>query len=222
MPAQDTAQPWWTNWNLSYADNVYGPIYGGHSVQEACYNTLQKWLPAYIHEFNRKLGGEILTVPTEYKYQPDERPFTREVSASILVVCGGTVGEPKRLSNATWSDWSIQASACVIGTKDWQETEALTFAYGAAVRTAIAQHPSLGGLAKATLWTGEKYMRGTRSSTRQVGLAIIDFQVTLPQTMNPNAGPPEPQFAGDGVITDPSILPPQPIPTVKSTEVDIS
>lgn len=221
MPAVTSPTPWWLDWNrLGYANpDIFGPIVGGHTVQEAIYNTLEMWLPAYIAEFNRVLGGPILKTPTVYRLKPDNRQLTPNMDASVFVSCTGTLHPPERHSHQTRAVWQAQVSLCVNGSMDWQETQAITFAYGAAARTAIAQHESLNGVAETTKWTGEKYLEKEHLSNRTIGLIVIDFEVTTATTLDVFAGPPSPQYAGIGAVTDPSLRPYPNAPEVTSVNV---
>ena len=210
-------EKWWLNWSYQYVNpDVYGPLIGGHTIQEGFYNTLQKWLPAYLAEFNRNLGGEVLTLPRAYRLKPDWQTLPRNVAAQVLVISNGTTDHPKRHQRQTRSTWEAQASIFIAGTQDWQETQAISLAYGAAVRACIAQHPSLEGIAETTLWTGERYTEKEHVSTRILGLMTINFEVTVANTMDVFGGPPSPEYAATGIETDPTINPPGPVPTVQT------
>ena len=223
MPTSTTPEPWWTNWNkYAYANpDVFGPLVGGHTVQEAFYHTLQTWLPTYIAEFNRVLGGDILTNPTEYRVRPENRVLSPRTEATVLVVCDGTTGTPQRHAGKTRAVWNVQASVCVSGPLDWQETQALTFAYGAAVRAAIAQHEDLDGVAESSMWTGEKYLEKEHLANRTISLIVVEFNVTTSATIDVNAGPPSPDYTGEGSVSDPSILPYPDAPAVTGAKVDL-
>ncbi len=222
MKTSDPSGKWWLNWNFKYAnEDVYGPLKGGHTIQEGFYTTLQKWLPAYIHEFNRNLGGNVLTVPRDYRQRPDYRQLPKDPSASILVICDGTTRPPERHQHDTRSIWGVKMSVWMAGTTDWQETQALTFAYGAACRAAISQHPGLEGVAETTLWTGEKYMEKEHVSLRTIGLLVVDFETTVASTVDTYAGPPNPLYTAEGVINQPSILPPDPVPIADTVNVQV-
>jgi hypothetical protein len=211
---------WWNNWNLSYLPDTYGEVVGGHSVQEAMYATLEKWLPSYVMEINRQLGEEVLQIPTEYRFRPDYRTLPKSSTAAILIDVTGTSGRPQVYQQATRANWEARVMIFVYGTKDWQETQAMTNAYAAAVRAAIVQHRSLGGFADTTIWTGEDYREGEHSGTRTTGLAVVHFEVTVGNAVNIYGGPPSPAYAGEGSVTDPSLLPPS--PAVTSTEVNVN
>jgi len=89
----------------------------------------------------------------------------------------------------------------VYGTKDWQETEALTQAYAACVRACLIQQRGLGGFAETTLWDGEEYLEGEHSSGRTTGIAHVRFIVTVGNAMDMYGGPPAPSTAAPEPLT---------------------
>jgi len=192
---------WWQDWSLSYADNTFGTITGGHSVQEAAYNTLQKWLPTYIAEFNRMLGSTVLVEPFEYRHRPEFRTLPRQAAAAILLSVPTTVGPPEIFQTNIRANWRLEAMVYVYGTKDWQETEALTQAYAACVRACLIQQRGLGGFAETTLWDGEEYLEGEHSSGRTTGIAHVRFIVTVGNAMDMYGGPPAPSTAAPEPLT---------------------
>jgi hypothetical protein len=193
---------WWTDWNLSYLDDAYGPVYGGHSVQEAVYNTLQKWLPTYIAEFNRVLGSEVLELPFEYRHRPEFRTLPRNAKAAVLVSVPTTVGSPQIYQNAIRTNFRVEAMVYVYGTKDWQETEALTQAYTACIRTCLVQKRGLEGFAETTVWDGEEYLEGEHSSGRTTGIGHARFVVTVGSAMNMHGGLPLPSTAAPSALPE--------------------
>jgi len=208
---------WWTDWDLFAPDDVYGPMLGGHSVQEAVYNTLQTWLSTYIAEFNRKVGSTVLFDPIEYRHRPDYRTLPKNAGAAILVTVPGTFGQPEVYSDSVRAEWKVEIMVFVYGTKDWQETEALTHAYTTVVRAAILQHRDLMGFATGTTWESEQYLEGEHSSTRTTGVGHIVFGVVVGNVINVHDGLPMPDYAATGVNTDPTTRPPS--PRVEATSV---
>jgi hypothetical protein len=213
---------WWADWNLSYLDDVFGPLYGGHSVQEAVYQTLEKWLPTYIAEFNRVLGSEVLVQPFEYRHRPEYRTLPRQASAAVLVSVPTTIGVPETHQESIRVNWQVDAMIFVYGTKDWQETQALTQAYAACVRACIIQNKGLGGLAETTMWDGEQYLEGEHSSGRTTGIAHVRFAVTIGNAMQMYGGIPLPQYAPSGGISGPSTNPPTPQPTATDFNIAVN
>ena len=214
---------WWTDWTLLSNDdsNVFGPIYGAHSVQEAFYNTLQKWMPTYIAEMNRRLGSTVLLEPYEYRHRPDLRTLPRQASCAVLVDVLRTAGAPQVYQDAIRTNWVVRVTIFVYGTKDWQETQALTSAYAACIRTCIVQNRGLEGFAETTMWEGENYSEGEHSSGRTTGISELGFTVTVGNAVNMFGGLPSPQYAAAGVNTNPTTQPPAGIPTVTATDITV-
>jgi len=217
----DNDAPWWSTWDLSYTANDFGAIYGGGSVQEAFYTTLQTWWPTYVAEVNRKLGAEILEVPVEYRFRPDYRTLPREASAAILVTVPGTAGRPETYQAGVRAQWTVDVIIFVYGTQDWQETQALTYAYAACLRALILQQRDLGGFAQNTVWESEKYLEGEHSGTRTTGVANLNFTVSLGNVTDVYGGPPEPQFTPPGNPTGPTTLPLVTQPEVATVDLTI-
>jgi hypothetical protein len=215
------ARAWWTDWNLSYLDDAFGPLYGGHSVQEAFYKTLEKNLPAYVEQFNRNLGSEVLMLPYEYRHRPEYRTLPKVAAAAVLVEVPSTTGHPETYQSGIRTNWMVEVIVYVYGTQDWQETQALTQAYAACVRACIIQNRGLGGLAETTIWDGEQYLEGEHSGTRTTGIAHISFTVTVGNAMNMNGGLPLPQFAPTGAVVAPSTQPATQVPRVTNPNVTI-
>ena len=212
----DGNSPWWTNWDLSYTTDVFGPIYGGNSVQEAVYNTLQKWLSSYVAEFNRQLGGDVLQNVTEYRHRPEYRTLPKNVQCAILVIVPGTANIPTTYQDSIRANWRVEVHTFIYGTKDWQETEALTAAYAACVRACLVQHRDLEGFAETTKWMGEEYYEGEHSATRTTGLAKVNLEVTVGNNVSPYGGSPVPGYQPAGQTTDPTVMP-LPNPPIATT-----
>jgi hypothetical protein len=203
---------WWTNWNLEQLDDpVFGPIYGGQSVQEAIYQTLNQWLPTYLAAFNRKIGVDALTNAVTYRKRPEDSNLPAGVSAQILVEVPATAGAPQVYKDATRVDWRVSVVVFVNGTKDWQETQALTHAYVACVRTCLLQQRGLGGFAETTSWMGEEYAEGDHVGTRTIGVGHIAMIVTVGNAVNVFNSPPAP-----------SISAPSNWPEVQTTNINVT
>lgn len=216
----DPHNPWWTNWAIDLGNTPYGPLIGGTAVQESIYNTLQEWLPSYIAEANRQLGSTILKDVTEYRHRPEFRTLPKDIECAILVTVPGTSGVPKNTQEFTRANWRAEIHSFVYGSKDWQETQALTNAYATVIRTCLVQHRDLNGFAETTKWMGETYFEGEHSALRTTGLAKINLEVTVGNTVTPFAGAPNPAYKAAGTVPDPSLLPLTPQPD--STVVDLT
>jgi hypothetical protein len=214
--------PWWKNWNLEYTDNQFGPFFGGGSVQEAFYQTLELWFPTYIAEMNRKLGGEILTDVPQFRTEPDYRSLSSSQQCQILVNVPHTVGTPENFQAGVRAQWRVNVMVFVYGSKDWQETQALTYAYATTLRSLILQQRGLGGIAQTTTWEGEEYLEGEHSSTRTTGIAHVTFVVTIGNVNKPFGGLPASQFAPVGANTGPTLQPVPDQPDVETYDITIT
>ena len=218
----DSNVQWWTNWNNTGTTSTYGPFFGGTAVQEAVYNTLGTWLPAYIAEMNRQLGGNILKDVTEYRHRPEFRTLPKSVECAILVIVPGTAQTPKTYQEFIRANWRVEVDVFIYGTKDWQETQALTNAYATAVRACLIQQRGLNGFAETTKWIGETYLEGEHSATRTTGLAKIDLEVTVGNNVTPYAGAPSEGHEALGVPTIPTLLPLAPYPTSQDVNISVA
>jgi hypothetical protein len=220
MPEEENPR-WWKNWSLSYLPDVFGGIRGGHTVQEAFYNTVELWFPTYIAEINRQLGADILVVPKHYRFRPEYKTNPREVEADVLVTVPGTVGTPERYNAGFRTNFSVDVMIYIYGGQDWQETQALTYAYGACLRAIAIQQGGLGGVATQTLWDSEEYLETDHKGTRTTGVAHLKFTVTINAQL-PYGGPPlNPALVPTGTIVGPNTEPPAPVPVVDTVNVTV-
>ncbi len=223
MPQSLQPSPdWWTEWNLNYMPDSFGAVYGGHSVQEAFYNTIELWFPTYIAEMNRQIGSDILKVPLKYRYRPDYKTNPRGIEADVLVNVPGTVGVPERRNDGYRTNWSVDVMIYIYGGQDWQETQALTYAYAACLRAIAIQQGGLGGIATQTLWESEEYLEADHEGTRTTGVAHIKFQVTIGSAVSPYGPPLNPALVPTGTIVGPNTEPPAPAPVVDETIVTVT
>lgn len=201
---------YWEDWNLNYFPDAYGSLYGGQSVEEAIYRTIQTWLPAYIAEINRQLGGEVLQPVHDYRYRPENRTLSAKTTCAILVTVPGTQ-KVTRTNSGYRSTWNATIEVFVFGPKDWKVTQALTYAYGTAVRGAVVQHPALGGFAETTTWSSEEFTRGAEvSSARTSGRAEIKLLVNVSDTMDTWSD-----------VQIPSLDAPPPVPVVDEFDIQL-
>jgi hypothetical protein len=104
--------------------------------------------------------------------------------------------------------WVANAHLVIAGTS-WDEAEDRMALYMAAVRTAVLQNRSLGGLAVNTRWVGEatKVMNTSARRTEETG--VIQFSVTVNGVVNDRTGPTSP-------LTQPGT---QASPTINTTDI---
>lgn len=218
-------QPLWPDlggWDLSYLPaDVFGPLYDGGSVKQAVLSCLETWLPTYIAEINRQLGAPVLAVPRSYLYRFDERPIAPNTS-QLAVSVPRTADAPMRQADATRAVFQVQVTTCFAGVQDWNLSEAVAHAYGAAVKASLGQHPGLvetgtnadtGAttyFAETTLWHGFSLGSTKRSSTYYRVERSDVFHVVVANTMSPFGGP-----------SVPSVLAPAAQPTVQTEAITV-
>jgi len=170
---------------------VFGPMVGASDVREAMSATVQTWAGAYIAEM-AALTGAALSPFQSWKVLYEYRTLPASEAPACWVTCTGTHGRPERQGNGRYmADWAVDVSVVVNGTT-WDEAADRTAAYVTAVRTAILQHGSLGGLAQSTTWLGERYTAVDHSATRTLGVGLIAFGVRVDNVVNASAGPATP------------------------------
>ena len=230
LPSRGTAAPvpvssrWWENWNLSYTSTQYGQIYGAGSVLEAAYRTLEKWLPSYISEFNRQINANILQVPVYRDKLPEYDVLSADSNQPRLIVTvPHTIGNVGQLGRTYQVSWRLSVEVYLYGTTDWQETQAMTMAYAAMVRTLLVQNQNLGGVSRSVSFESEEYLEGEHTVTRTTGITILHFAVDVDnaQTLDPPPLLTDP-YLGANSPSAPSSSPLPPDPVAITSKVTVA
>jgi hypothetical protein len=230
LPSRQTAAPkpdsprWWENWNLNYATSQYGKIYGAGSVLESSYRTLEKWLPSYVAEFNRQIGADILKTPVYREILPDYDTLSSDSDQPrVIVTVPHTIGNVGELGRTYQVTWRLSVEMYLYGTNDWQETQAMTMAYAAMVRTLLVQNQDLGGLSREVTFESEEYYEGEHTATRTTGISVLHFAVTVDNVQSID-GPPlaTDPYLGALSPTAPSSSPLPPDPMAETSEVTVT
>lgn len=204
----------WSQWFTTPGSDVFGSLVDGWALKQGLVGTLKEWLPTYVGEFNRQVGAEALTAPFDYAHKPSDRLPAGARTCAVNTAIMGTKGPPKRHGDGVlWATYSVRVYSYLYGTADWNESEALLYAYAAITRSAILQQPSLGVGASSTLWTGTQFFenKGLSSPLIAAYFAEVNFDVSLPNV-------------GDvlGGVASPSVGPPAPLPDVQTTGVIVT
>lgn len=229
LPSRQTGDPtptaprWWENWDLSYTTTQYGKIYGAGSVLEAGYRTLEKWLPSYVAEFNRQIGSEVLKTPIYREILPEYDTLSADSNQPRLIVTvPHTIGNVGQLGRSYQVSWRLSVEVYLYGTTDWQETQAMTMAYAAMVRTLLVQNQNLGGLSRSVIFESEEYYEGEHTATRTTGITLLHFAVDVDNVQDidgpPLAGDP---YLGELSPTAPSSSPLPPDPMAETSKVTV-
>ena len=229
LPSRPTAEPkpdsprWWENWNLSYTTSQYGQIYGAGSVLEATYRTLEKWIPSYIAEFNRQIKADILKEPVYREILPDYDTLSSDSDQPRLIVTVPHSLNVGQLGRSYQVTWRLSVEAYLYGTTDWQETQAMTMAYAALVRTLLVQNQDLGGLSRSVIFESEEYFEGEHTATRTTGISTLHFAVEVDNVQSID-GPPlsTDPYLGANSPTAPSSSPLPPDPMAETSEVTVT
>jgi hypothetical protein len=230
LPSRQTTEPkpdsprWWENWDLNYVTTQYGKIYGAGSVLEATYRTLEKWLPSYVSEFNRQIKADVLQTPIYRQNLPEYDTLSADSNQPRLIATvPHTIGNVGQLGRSYQVTWRLSVEVYLYGTTDWQETQAMTMAYAAMVRTLLVQNQTLGGLARSVIFESEEYYEGEHTSTRTTGITVLHFAVVVDnvQTIDgpPVVGDP---YLGANATTAPSSSPLPPDPMAETSEVTVT
>ena len=203
----------WRNWSTTPSSDAIGPMIDGWALKQGLVNTLQLWLPTYVAEFNRQVGQSVMEVPYDYIHRPDERIPAKAPASAINTTILGTATTPERHGDGSMlAAYHCKVFAYYYGTSDWNESEALLYAFAALVRQTIVQNPSLGGVANTTKWTGIKFYQDKTltSPLLQALFADIDFVIVLSDVGNALGG-----------VPTPTLDPLSPLPTVTDVGVTV-
>lgn len=183
-----------------------GPLIGGAHVVSACEQTLQRWLPPTLADLNDAYGLQ-LPAPAEYRMVTTAEAVQMVTDAVVSVVSPGLVREPQRRSNGLWTaSWSLVVAGYVRDT-EYALTLRAASLYGVAIRTALMQHPSLGGLASALDWVAEDVLpvNAEDRSARTLAQATVEFTVTVDSVLDDRAAPSTATSSSGPLVTSTSV-----------------
>ena len=181
---------------------LFGPIVHAGMVEDAAAATLRLWLPTYLREIERQHGRAQLALPDPKSwlvYSHEDRPEDWPESGlpAVLLMCPGLKGEPAREGAGTYrARWDLQAGVVVSASRPAQ-TRQLAQLYGAAIRAAILQHPSLGGFAQAVTWADEANGDMSPIDSRSLGYTSVAFTVDVLDVVDARGGPILPDASAD-------------------------
>lgn len=175
--------------------NLFGPIVTGRAVRRAMTAHLKLWFPTYLAELARIEGMDAATMPLfnswvsaldmpAGKYEEHQMP-------SCVIVAPGLLAEPVKHSGMYIATWAVSVGAVVSG-QDRENTFGLVEIYAAAVRSAVLQHPALGGFSSGTDWLGERYDDLENDMLRTLAAGSVQFSVTVQSALSPSEGPYDP------------------------------
>jgi hypothetical protein len=168
---------------------VIGPLIGADEVCDAVEATLAVWFPSAVAEI-AAAGGPALALPTSYD-MPDAAALRagNAVIPAVVVSSPGLASAPVRDEEGAYrASWRVVVTAFARGN-DYRDTARTVRGYALAIRTALVQHPSLGGFAAELTWDGEEYAALDSAAARTIGGAFVTFTVTVADVTDATAGP---------------------------------
>jgi hypothetical protein len=171
----------------------YGDVIDADTIEAAAKATLKAWLSAHLAIQERRKGLDACSVtrPRSWPTVSEFDPEPHEQLPSVVIVSTGTTGAPVPDGQGRYSaTWRLEIAVAVAGAKE-DDARRLASMYVAAVRSALVQNQSLGGIASATRWVGDEYAIGT---TQRGARAIYgaNFDIDVDDVVNAQLGPAEP------------------------------
>lgn len=135
-----------------------GPIVLQSDVEIAVRDTLKEWVPFYLADIDEQQGRQRGTTKAPRLWDIASENATRwreETPPSLLVVCPGTVDDPKMHGDdAAYGAW-FRVSIVVAAAGATEEgSRAVAGRHAGAILYTLAQQGDMGGLAQHTRWLG--------------------------------------------------------------------
>lgn len=182
---------------------LFGRMITAAEIERAAVMTLQKWSPTYLAEIERQMfDTNTLRFPAPKSYQilPDLESWAGEQLPAAVVVCGGTVEDPKIEGDDRYSaEWLVSVGV-VVSADTIQNTQDLAKIYGAVIRAVMLQKRSLEGFAMGVRWLEESYDDLPPEDARTLAMANVFFAVQVADVVTRRGGPAVPDL-------DPADLP---------------
>jgi hypothetical protein len=201
--------------------SVFRPIFVGAILEQAVIDTIKKWAPTYLREIERILGRQMGDIPAPRSYTTRRRfeKFVEDQTPTIIVVSPGTADEPSMEGDGHYrAEWALGVGA-VVSTSTQESTNLVAKIYGAAIRSLLIQHGSLGGVASGIRWMDESYDDlPSDDSDRTLGSAALYFRVEVDEVVNRYGGPDGTFFPAE---PDPDLQPGSEWPPAETVEVTL-
>ena len=200
---------------------VYGRIITGNDVEQAVLATLRDRMPEYIAEVERQRGRDpgALAEPKGYIVASQFSKWPEDQLPVVIVISPGLAGPARRAGDGqVRARWSI-AAGIINSAAKIDRTRENALDYVGAIRTLLAQHQALDGLAAGVEWQDENYVPPfPYSDTRTLFGAQAIFAVTVDDVVSYGLGPDGP-WGPPPDPTDP--LEPPDWPRVKTADVEL-
>jgi hypothetical protein len=192
--------------------SVFGEILTGYDVEQAVEATIDTWLPDYLRELERQKdipAGSLLPIASKMTVN-DFAQYQGAPLPLMVIICPGTEGPPEWHGDLrVASVWWTCGVAVIVEAVNEMYARQLAQLYAAAIRTLLAQRPSLGNFA-ADLALGVESHEDAPADFLRAGCAVarIVFSILTEGVVTALAGP---------TVPDPD---PQPWPQVETVHID--
>lgn len=177
-----------------------GRVVGSVHVAAAAERTLLDRLPGTLVELRPEYGVE-LPDPEEYQLATTADAVRLVDRTAVAVVSPGLVRPPELAEDGVYAGtFGLVVSVFTRGD-DYVTTLVQAGAYALAVRAAVGQDNTLGGFARSSVWTAEEVVpvAGSGESSRTLGLAVVEFEVTVDAVLD-TRGTPDSEGPTDGPV----------------------
>jgi hypothetical protein len=174
---------------------VFGPIPNLVDIWDGVVETLRTWLPTYLRERERLADRPYGSLPSIRSW----RIFAQELDAFpadqlplCVVVAPGLSETPTNGGGGRMAAELELDIAIVVASRSVAETLRLAGEYGAAARTVLLQHRSLGGRVSGLRILSELYNGLGAEDQRTMAAVELGVAVRIDRLANADAGPAEP------------------------------
>jgi hypothetical protein len=171
----------------------YGDVVDVDTIEAAAKATLKAWLSPHLSIQERRKGMAACSIPRPRSW-PTVSEFDLELQEqlpSVVIVSTGTTDQPRHDGQGRYSaTWRLEIAVVIAGPKE-ADARRLASMYVAAVRSALVQNPSLGGVAAATRWIGDEYALGNPDGGPRA-IYGANFEIDVDDIVNAQLGPAEP------------------------------
>jgi len=168
---------------------TFGPIVTGADVRDAAMDTLKLWMPSYLGEVsvNASKGRCDLPKYRSWRSSVEVEHWPEDQLPGCIVVSPGLLPSPEKHGSRYNAEWAI-AVASIVSGNDWDSTMDLVNYYTAAARSALLQHPSLGGYALGIRWIDESYNELGVEDSRTIASGVVSFGVEIANVVDVSLG----------------------------------
>ena len=185
--------------------DVFKDIISIDEIEDQILANLENWMPTYVAEICRQKSLDFSKVPVikswvtlhRFRHEPQNQ------TPAIVVVSGGTSGQPVHNGEGWWRSPFLFGVSAIISTRDPDSSSRMAKLYAAAIRAIMLQQRS-DVMYTDIRWNGESYDQIDVGSPDMLASASVTFEVMMDGLVCS-------QGTGPSV---PSVAPPAPMPVV--------